>query len=138
VAAQREDWKLETFHSSEIKTTDEMGKALKLARQLAHWCESVEFHAKEMAVKEGAIPSGFKIQQRQGNRFIPSVSDAFGRMAMPQGEFLKACEVKFSRLVEVVAELNGLKKAQAERDVERKLAEAITRKPSSVSLVAVK
>jgi len=138
VAVNREDWKLEGYHASEITSGQQMGKALKLARQIKDWCEGVEHHAKEMAAKQGMIPEGFKIQTRQGNRYIPDVTQAYARAGLPQEEFLKACEVKFSSLVEATAGLHGIKKAQAERTVEEKLGDAIQRKSSSVSLVVNK
>jgi hypothetical protein len=138
VADGREDWQLEKFHSSEINDPAEMGKALRMARKLADWCEAIEHHAKEMAIKQGALPAGFKLQDRKGNRFIASVSEAFARLAMPQDEFLKGCEAKFAKLTEVHAGLHGLKKAQAEREIERKLGDALQRKPSTISLVADK
>lgn len=131
----RPDWQLSTFHSSDITDPQEMGTALTIARQVADWAEAVEFQAKEMAVKLGAIPKGFTLQTRQGNRFISSVSEAFPVAGLPQAEFLEACEVKLSSLSEAFAKFHGLKKAQAERDVQSRLGEIVQRKPSTVSLV---
>jgi hypothetical protein len=138
IASNRDDWKLENYHSSEIQTAEQMGKALSLARVVGKWVESVEHHAKEMAVKKGVVPAGFKLSTRQGNRFIPNVTDAFSRVGLPQEEFLKACEVKFSSLVDVFIGMHGTKKAQAERSVAEKLGDALKRKSSSVSLISEK
>ena len=115
-----------------------MGQALKIARQIFGWVEAIEHHAKEMAVKQGIIPAGFKIQNRKGNRAISSVIDAFARAGLPQEEFLALCDIKFSSLVEKTMEINGMKKAQAERTVEEKLGEIIQRKAHSLSLVVEK
>lgn len=138
VIAGRDDWKLEQYHVSKIETAEEMGKALRLARQIADWAESVEFYAREMLIKKGITPTGFESKSRQGNRFITSVTDAFSRLGIPQETFLAACEIKPSAAFEAYAAFNGLKKATAEKEAERKLGDVIQRKPSTVSLVATK
>jgi hypothetical protein len=138
VVGGRDDWKLEQYHASCIEDTLEMGKALKLARQLADWCEAIEHHAKDMALKRGIVPAGFSLKSRQGNRFIKSVLEAFPKAGLPQDVFLAACEVKLSTLVEAYAGFHGSKKAPAERELEAKLGETVQRKPSSMALVADK
>ena len=138
VVEGREDWQLDQYHASKIESPAEMGKALRIARLVADWCEAVEFAAKEMAVKRGQVPAGFKIQNRQGARFIASVLDAFPKAGLPQDEFLKACDVKLSALAEAYAEFHGMKKAPAERELESKLGPVVQRKQSTVSLVAEK
>lgn len=138
---QRDDfaaWLALGAKTSELMTPDTAGMALKIARQISDWCEAVEHHAKELAIKQGIVPTGFKLQSRQGNRFIPSVTNAFARAGLPQEEFLKSCEIKFTSLVEKFAEVNGMNKAQAERTVEEKLGDALQRKSPSMSLVAEK
>lgn len=135
VIAGRDDFNLETWHASEIKTAEEMGKALRIAKTVAKWCESVEHHANEMAVKQGIVPTGFKLQSRKGNRFVASLTEAFAKAGLPQDKFLAACDIKLSRLAETYAEAHGMKKAPAERELEAKLGETIQRKASSVSLV---
>lgn len=137
VVENREDWRLASYHSSEILTAEEMGKALRLAKALGAWCEAVEHHAREMA-RNGIVPEGFKVQERKGNRFIASITEAYSRSGLSQEDFIAACEIKFSSLVELYAAQNGLKKAAAEREMERKLGEVVQRKNSTVSLVSVK
>ena len=134
----REDWKLEQWHTSRIDTAEQMGKALRLARQIADWCESVEFHAKDMALKRGMVAAGFKLQTRSGNRYVTSVAAAFPLCGLPQAEFLAVCDVKPTSLFEAYASFHGLKKAAAERDLEQKLGEIIQRKFSAQSLVVDK
>lgn len=137
VAEHRDDWGLASYHSSEILTAEEMGKALRLAKALGKWCESVEHHARELA-RNGIIAEGFKIQERKGNRFIASIMDAYSKAGIEQSDFLSACEIKFSSLVELHASKEGIKKAAAEREMERRLGEVVQRKQSTVSLVSVK
>jgi hypothetical protein len=138
IAAGREDWALEQYHASKIEDPVEMGKALRLARQIADWCESVEHHALNMALKQGKVPGGFALKTRQGNRFISDLSGAFGAAGLPQPDFLKACECKLSRLTETYAAFHVLKKATAEREVCRKLGDLVQRKPSTQYLTTEK
>lgn len=131
-------WDLPQWHSSEMKTAKEMGLALKIARTLGDWCESVEFHAKDLAIKQGIVAEGFTLASRQGNRFVDDIGAAFQKANLPQEVFLKACNVRPRQLFDLYAEFHGLKKAHAEREVEKRLGETIKRKEPSVSLVAEK
>lgn len=132
-------WLAAGAHTSGIPDDAKLlGQILRIAKVLGKWVEAAEHHIKESALKRGVIADGFKLQTRQGNRVIPSVTDAFAKIGLPQDEFLKACSVGFTDLVETFKTLHGMKKAQAERTVEEKLGDALTRKSSSVSLVAVK
>ena len=134
-----ESWLDHGAHTSEIEDDAElMGEVLRIARAVSSWCEAAEHHAKKMAQEKGIVPSGFKIQTRQGNRFIASVTDAFARAGLPQADFLQACEVKLSSLTDVYAGFSGMKKAPAERELERKLGEVVQRKKPSISLVEEK
>lgn len=132
------EWDLPQWHSSEMKTAKDMGLALKIARTLGDWCESVEFHAREMAVKQGLVPTGFQLKSRQGNRVIEDVTAAFQRANLPQAEFLKACTVKPKSLFELYATFHGMKKAPAEREMEQRLGETIKRKDPIQMLVQEK
>ncbi len=138
VVRGREDWALSDYHASDLTDEREMAKALTLARLLADWCEAVEHHAKEMVFKQGKQLPGFKIQERRGNRHVVNVRDAFAKAGLPQDDFLAACDVKFSKLVEAAVAVHGMKKTQAERDMEAKLGETLQRKNPSFSLVKEK
>jgi hypothetical protein len=138
IAAGREDWELEQYHASKIDDPAEMAKALRLARAVIKWAEAIEHHAKEMAVKQGLTLPGFETKTRRGNRYIPSVIEAFPLSGLPQPEFLAACSVSFTDLVERYAAFHSTPKAASERELERKLGSALTRKNSSISLVEKK
>lgn len=116
--------------ADQIETADEMGAALRTARVVKDWAEAVEKAAKEMAFKRGMIPTGFKPCQRKGNRKIEDVQKAFGRVGIPQDEFLAACKITWKAIVDKYAAFHGMKKKPAERDVENKLGEVITRGPT--------
>jgi hypothetical protein len=131
-------WLQDGAHASSLEDEAVAGRVLRIAREIKGWCESVEHHAKELAEKRGIVPSGFKIQSRQGNRFVRSVAEAYPLSGLPQTEFLAACEVKLSTLSEAYAAFHQLKKAQAERDLTGKLGDVIQRKASTISLVEEK
>lgn len=137
VVEGRVDWGLATYHSTEIATAEQMGKALEIARLVKKWADAVEYEAKRM-VGRGDIPEGFKLQDRKGNRFISSVAEAFPRVGLSQEVFLKACEVGFSDLAKLYAEIHGMKKAAAERAVAELLGDVLQRKASSQRLVSDK
>lgn len=146
VVAGRADWNLDTYHSSQIETADEMGRALRIARLLKPWCEAVEWAAKEMITKHGQIPVGFAPYTRKGKQVVTSVTAAFPLLGLPQEEFLGACDIRMRTpkgkpdrkgLVERFAEFHGLAKAEAKRQIENRLAAIITRNPSSQLLKAV-
>lgn len=111
------------------QTTDAaaLGEMLRRARIVKEWCESFEAHAKEMAFKKGVVPAGFRPVTQKGRRQIQSVTDAFSVLRLPQEEFLAACSVSFSDLVEVWQKFHGLSKAASERDVESRLGDVMTR-----------
>jgi len=133
--ASNPEWNLEQWHSSKMTTAAEMGQALTIARTLADWCESVEHHAKEMATKHNVVPTGFELMSRRGNRTIEDVQAAFLSLNLPQDEFLKACSVRPRTLFDTYGTFHGLKKAAAEKEVERRLGEILQRKPSTVALM---
>ena len=131
-------WLASGAHASQLNDAAVAGMVLKIAKRVGEWSEAVEHHCKELAIKQGIIPLGFKLQTRHGNRFISSVVEAFARAGLPQEEFLPICEIKLTALVEKFAAINGMKAKQAERTVEEKLGDIVQRKPSTVSLVADK
>lgn len=139
LAAGREDWELEQYHASKIETPEEMGKALRLAKHVAKWAESVIYHAREMAVKRGVTPTGYKVTTKQGNRYVSSVTEAYARLGMPQDKFLELCSVSLPKLCDAYRQVHGLDTAAgAEKEVVRKLGEVIQRAESSVSLTEIK
>lgn len=132
------EWLQKGAHASELNNGKLAGEVLRIARTIANWCEAVEHHCRELAIKQGVVSVGYKLQSRKGNRYIPSVTEAFARVGLPQTEFLAACDVKFSALVDATAKLNAMPNKQAEHAVEEKLGDALQRKDSTMSLVVDK
>ena len=133
-----ESWLTSGAHTSDIIDAKTMGVVLRVARIVSDFADAAEYQAKEMALKQGTVPEGFKLQEKKGNRFITSVTEAFSKSGIPQDEFLKLCDVKFSGLVEYNMQANDVSKVSSEKEMERKLGETVQRKPNTVSLVAVK
>jgi hypothetical protein len=55
------------IHSSQITDPADMAKALALAKLMSKWCDSVEKHAKDMAVNGIEIP-GWELAEKKGYR----------------------------------------------------------------------
>lgn len=136
--ASNPEWNLPQWHSSKIESADEMGLALKIARTLAKWCESVEHHAKEMAIKKGIVASDFELFSRKGNRYISDVIEAFQKAGLPQEEFLKTCSVRPRVLFDLYATFHGMSRYAAEKEVQRKLGSTIQRYDTVTFLQAKK
>lgn len=110
VAAGREDFKLENYHASEIVKPEEMAKALRMARFISAWCDAIEHHAKEMAIKNGEIIPGFCVSKKSGNRSIKDAVKAWELAEVTPSTFLKCCSVKIGELEKTIG-----KKAMAEK-----------------------
>lgn len=125
----RGDWGLKTWHVSEITEPEEMAKALRAARRLKDWVASVEYHAREMAVKQGRTLPGFVLKERKGSASVTSLNGAFRALGMPQEEFFKACVVLLNPpkdksrpgLVQLYARHAVLKESQAKRELLKRL-----------------
>lgn len=147
VVAGREDWELGGYHTSEVKTSEEAGKMLRIARLLKGWITAAEFRAHTMATKEGIIPEGFKLKSRAGKRFITDAAGAFEALDISQADFLTACEVRLNTskkypdkagVIDVFAKANGLKKGAAKKQVEEKLGPVTRSGAATLALVADK
>lgn len=130
VAAGREDWKLEQYHTSQITTPTEMSKALSLAKVLKGWCEAVEFHAKEMAIKDGVTIPGYELKSKAGKSSCANVIGAYNELSLTAEEFLQCCDVRLETskenpdkrgLANVLAVNKGISVAAAKRELKAKL-----------------
>jgi hypothetical protein len=122
VAGGREDWKLETYHPSQIADPQQMGRALHLARLLKKWAEAVEHHARQMFVVENVpLPPGWKTQARGGKRTVSDIMAAYERAGLTPEQFIACCQLSLPKLEESFALAQGLKKAQVKRELESRL-----------------
>jgi hypothetical protein len=133
VKSGREDWALENYHISQIHEPAEMAKALALARQIADWCESVEWHAKKMA-REGYELPGFKVIEKSGKAECTDIAQAFQLCGLPQEKFLSCCSVVYGRIEDAYAEHNQIPKASAKQAIAERLTPVTQRRPNTYEL----
>ncbi len=106
VVAGREDWQLENYHASQIKSPLEMAKAKRISSHLKEWCEAVDYHANKMDREGIAIP-GFKRQSKAGDRFFPDLALAHRQLGIPTEKFLKVLSASFGQVVKAYREHFG-------------------------------
>jgi len=110
------DKEVELFDPKEISEPKNLAKALSFARALKPWSEAVERQAKE-AVEAGVELEGFKFQSRTTPRKIKDLAAAFAASGLTNEEFVNCCTLKITELVKAYAEANGLKQADAKREI---------------------
>jgi hypothetical protein len=137
IARGREDWVLENYHPSQISTATEMGKALRLAKLIEKWCESVQFHATKLA-ESGLIPDGFEYSTRSGSRYVANIQLAFERSGLTPEEFMPLCSVGVGGLSEAIAKRTGVSPATANKKLTAILGDALAQKPETKTLRAIK
>ena len=123
-----------------------MGKALTLAKHLRKWCDAVDFHAKEMVVKQGVCIPGYELKSKPGKPSCADVIGAYSATGLSAEEFLQCCEIRLNSsktnpnkrgLADVLKVKNSISKAAATRELRKKL-EPYMRTPKQVhSLKAV-
>ncbi len=139
VAAEREDWDISTFHSSEITEPEEMAKALTLAKLLKKWIDAVEHHAKEMVLGGTDLP-GFKAQKSGSKRTIPDIVAAFTEcnlVGLDPALFVSGCSLSAAKLEAIFSEAEGLSKAKAKVRVEELVGNLIVHGKEGISLRAI-
>lgn len=90
----------EELHPSRIVSPELMARCLDCAKVLKEWCDSVNFHALDMALKGHEIP-GYKLVNRAGRRSITDALAAYGAVkdSMSLEDFLNCCgSVSFEEL----------------------------------------
>jgi len=136
VAAGRDDWPPpNNFHASQLDDPNELAKALRLARLLAPWCESVEHHALEAALKRGLVPTGYELKQTKGKQWVNNAAQAFPLAGLTQPDFLACCDVRLNSskqypdkvgIIDLFAKQNRMKRAPARRELLAALAPVIS------------
>lgn len=126
----------EELHASNITDPSMMARCLEAAKVLKEWCESVTFHATEMALNGAEIP-GFKLAKRAGKRSIGDALAAYGavRDMLSPEEFMECCgNVRLDALGDKISALAPRgQKQKAKDDVISRLTEdgIITQAPAS-------
>lgn len=134
---------------SEMETPEQIGLALTIARKIVKpWCESVEYHAKEAAIKKGWAIPGFELSTRQGRKAINDVVTCYQLSGLPPEVFFQACSVRLNTpkgkldqpgITELLigASTGVITKKKAKEEVLRKLDTVIVQGPSTTSLKMV-
>lgn len=127
----------ELAHPSKITDPAIMAQALTLKRFVSEWCDSVQFHASEMA-KAGQVIPGYRLQERK-SRDVTNINAAWNalRTIMDENGFISACKLSIPKLAEVYSQDSGLKEAAARKQVEE-LLQGLIAESVSVSLVKEK
>lgn len=138
--------KAKEWHPSKMETPEEIAAALWIARRvLKPWIESIEFHAREAALKKGLALPGFEMKTKKGRSFCFDVSIAFGLSGIPQEKFLQCCDLRLNSskkikdkvgLIDVLAEQMDIPKAQAKKQLTSKLAPVLKEGNPITMLVA--
>jgi hypothetical protein len=120
-------FELETYHSSELTDPNQMAKAFWMAKKLKKWCESVEKHAKDMAITQGLPVPGTKVCVRSGSNSVKDVSHAYRLSGLSTGDFFSCCSLKMGALIDMVANNEGIKKSEAKIKVEELLQDTLVK-----------
>jgi hypothetical protein len=135
----------EEYHPSKITDPSVMSKALKLARVLEKWCDSVKHAAHVMRFDEGKNIPGYTVASKAGKRRIVDPTIAYG-IASAYGvtveEYIGCTTISVADLIEAVRTHNPegvTKKEYAEKfDDALKDAGCITRDQESLYLAPIK
>lgn len=138
---------VKNWHPSQMQTAEEIALALTIARKLlGPWCKSVEFHAREMVLKQGIQLPGYELKEKAGKSHVTDVAKAHEALGLPVADLLSCCELRLNTsktykdrkgVIDVFAKVNELKTAPAKRAVKQKLSDLITTGKPTLALVAV-
>lgn len=138
-----------TWHPSQMESGEDVARGLTICRRIvSKWCDSMEHHALEAATKRGLTLPGYRVADESGGVYVADVAGAFAALALPQDEFLRACDVRMETsksypdkvgVVDLFGAFNGItKKAPAKRECLARLAGVLKDKKRKVYLKAEK
>jgi hypothetical protein len=136
-----------SWHPSQMETPEDIALGITIARKiLGPWCESMEYHAREAALKKGFALPGYELKTKRGRKFVKDVAGAHSALGLAPEQLLKCCDLRLNSsksikekvgVIDVYAEAHQLPKAAAKRQVEKQLGDIIQTTKETVSLVAV-
>lgn len=130
--------KLDSWHPSQLTDPNQMLIALKVSKLLEDWCKSVKRYANIMAIEKGMPIPGTKLRSCTGKTVITDINKALNLSGFNPEEFITACTVSFSDLVNIEKEKTGLSKAKAKKSLEERLSDVIKPGKSSKSVQLLK
>lgn len=143
----REDWKLQTWHPSQIDDPAQMVRALVAVPYLRKLADSIQYHALEMWTKKGIQIEGCQLKERKGKRRVSDLTAAFNASGLDVNEFLACCDVRWTTnpktperpgLENTYAKHHGIPLASAKREIRKKLEPIIVTGAPSQSVVPIK
>jgi hypothetical protein len=100
----------------------------------------------ELAQKEGMVPVGFELKQIKARQWVGDVGTAFTLAGLDQANFLSCCDLRLVTSAKypdkvgaanVYAEVHGMKKAPAKRELLKKLEPVLRAGKAGMKLKAI-
>jgi hypothetical protein len=123
---------------TDITDPSTISRMLVMARIVAKWTDAVEAHAKKMAVDNGIELPGFTVKHTSGGVSIGDMNQAFALSGLSAEQFIKACDVKMTKLIKVWKEVNEVSEAVAKKKLNQLLEPVLTENTKRTMLVRVK
>lgn len=121
-----------------IDDPDQLGELLDFAKAVETWAEAIKDYANEKANVDGIIPTGFKMIERAGSRFVTDIIGAYENSRLQPSEFIELCSITFGKIVDAYRQKFELTKSQAEKQVAIDLQSAIATGKSTTYLRQIK
>jgi hypothetical protein len=128
------DWLPASLLPEKLVDPADIGKALAIASLLSDWIDAVELRGKTLDAAGVDIP-GWRRKVRQGNREITDAIRAYELSGLPPEAFYPTLKVTVGAIEEAIAKYEGIPLAAAKIETNLRLAEVITQRPPTTSLV---
>lgn len=140
---------IKSWHPSDmLNDAAQLAYALTVWRRvLKKWGESLEFHAKEAAIKNGLQLPGYELKPKRGRQFVSDVMAAYIASGLDDISFLQACDVRLNtskttgrKGLDVIfkEKFSEASLAAAKRTVQKKLGDCVQRGKETLELKSVK
>jgi hypothetical protein len=122
---------LTTYDFTQLKTSEDKGKAYRLCKILEDWIAGVKKIVTKSVVEGGEDVPGVRVVTRAGDPSVEDIPAAFARMDLGQDEFLRACAVSIPKLTKEYKNKFNLTGKEASQEVANRLECLIKRKPET-------
>jgi hypothetical protein len=127
VAAEATGMSIPSGPIEQVRDADGLSQLKMAADAVSEWAKTANAHVKEMAIKHGVLPTGYRLQQRKGH---PSITDAWAAVqasGLPVEAVASSFSISLPDLAKAYAGHHQLKEKAARADVESRLGELIQR-----------
>jgi hypothetical protein len=111
------DWGLESYTIDEIKDPGQLGKAVRLAKVMSIWADSIM----KLAKNGDEPPKGFEFKTQNGRKTIRNILGAREALGIPDDELFGACTLSISKLEKIIAASKSIPLREARDVVEETL-----------------